>query len=176
MSHSALILLIGISFVFVFGATGQGRKTRREAYGVERANQVEMLLRSLFPGAQVEWSPALAVRDQSGTKTSVDLGDFAITKQSDGSVNGVALLELGSAKAEHIERVKRFQAAGAPVFTTTIVVFRASPSGQIADLRKVVLDPNDPLTKIGVFGVQHWPEGGWPVLRIHYASLIFSSW
>jgi hypothetical protein len=96
----------------VLGATGQGPKTRREAYGAEPANQVEMLLRSLFPRAQVEWSPVLAVRDQSGTTTSVDLGDFAVTKQSDGSVNGVALLELGSAKAEHIERAKKFQAAG----------------------------------------------------------------
>jgi hypothetical protein len=35
---------------------GQKPRNRREAFGLERAAQVEDLLQMLFPGASIEWS------------------------------------------------------------------------------------------------------------------------
>jgi hypothetical protein len=165
-----LIACIGISIATA--AYGQPVKGRREAYGAERAGEVETLLHSLFPNAKVEWDPVLAIREGSAPPTPVDLGNFTATRESDGAISGVAELEVGTAKAGHIEKLKKFQPSEGRVFTTTMVAFRAAPSGQAVEIKKVALDPYDPLTRITWFEVKSWPAGGWPVLRLRYESYI----
>lgn len=147
-------------------------KGRRDAYGSQRAGQAEELLRSLYPGAKVEWEPILAIRKSSGEVLPVDLGNFATVNHEDGTSEGVAGLEVGRDKLEHIKKLTNFQETEARAYTTMFVVFRTNASGHINDLKKVVLDPSDPLTKIDWFEVHSWPARGWPVLRVRYTSYL----
>jgi len=146
--------------------------TRRQAVGDQRAGQIEALLHALLPGAIVEWNPQLAIRVGSGPATRVDVGDFAVTRQPDGMSDGVALVELGSAKADYIAKLGRFQASNAETFTTTIVAFRLDSSGKVSDLKQVLVDPTGPVSKVNWFEVKTWPVGKWPVLRLRYSSYI----
>jgi hypothetical protein len=154
---------------------GQAVKSRRDAYGVERAGQVEALLHALFPHARVEWDPVLAIRQGSGPAMPVDVGNFVATRGDDGSLNGVTSLELGTAKASHIDKIKKFQSSDGQAFDTTMVAFRLPPSGHPMELKKVALDPYEPLTKITWFEVKSWPSAGWPVLRLRYESYTYSA-
>ena len=143
---------------------------RREAFGADRAEEVEALLHALFPDARVQWDPILAIRRGSAAPEPVDLGDFTATREADGSFHGVAMLEVGSAKTDHIEKLKRFQASDVGNFETTIVAFRTAASGRGMETKKMRLDPYDPLTKVNWFEVRNWPSGAWPLLRLRYES------
>ncbi|HVI06840.1 MAG TPA: hypothetical protein VND65_00955, partial [Candidatus Binatia bacterium] len=147
-------------------------KGRRAAFGIERAEEVETLLHTLFPGSAVQWDPFLAIRRGGGPPEPVDLGNFTATREPDGSFYGVALLEVGSAKSDHIEKLKKFRASDAGKFQTSFVAFRSNSSGKDLEIKKVPLDPNDPLTRVTWFEVQKWPAGSWPTLRVHYESYI----
>jgi len=148
---------------------GQTVSSRRDAFGSERAGQVEQLLAALFPGKKVEWEPVLGIRSASGV-VPVDLGNFTTTQQSDGTTAGVAALEVGTNKSEHIKELHKSPQTKAAPYTSTIVVFRIDSSNRISAIKKVSLDPSDPLTKINWFEVHSWPAGKWPVLRIRYTS------
>jgi hypothetical protein len=163
----ALIVAFGISASAVYS---QEIKSRRDAVGPAIATLTETLLYSLFPGAKVQWDPVLTIREGSGPSEPVDLGDFTAHRLDDGSTGGVAMLEVGSAKAEHIQKLKKFQSADGAHFETTIVAFRIPPSGSGMEIKKIPLDPYDRLTKINWFEVQKWPPGGWPVLHLRYES------
>jgi hypothetical protein len=164
------VLMVGIGISVAAAGYAQEVKTRREAYGAERAGQVETLLHALFPNDKVEWDPVLAIRQGSGTLMPVDLGNFVATRHEDGSTSGVTALEVGTAKARHLEKIKKFQSSDGSVFSTTMVAFRTPASGQPLEIKKVPLDPYDPLTRITWFEVKSWPAGGWPVLRLRYES------
>ncbi len=163
----ALIVALGIS---ASAARSQEIKSRRDAVGPAIATLTETLLHSLFPGAAVQWDPVLAIREGSGPSEPVDLGDFTAHRLDDGSTGGVAMLEVGSAKADHIEKLKKFQVSDVGNFETTIVAFRIPPSGSGMEIKKIPLDPYDRLTKINWFEVQKWLPGGWPVLHLRYES------
>lgn len=163
----ALIVAFGIS---ASAAYSQEIKSRRDAVGPAIATLTETLLHSLFPGAKVQWDPVLTIREGSGPSEPVDLGDFTAHRLDDGSTGGVAMLEVGSAKAEHIQKLKKFQSADGAHFETTIVAFRIPPSGSGMEIKKIPLDPYDRLTKINWFEVQTWLPGGWPVLHLRYES------
>jgi hypothetical protein len=161
-----------LTLVCLIPALGHAQisKGRRSAFGSQRAGQAEELLKSLYPGAKVEWEPVLAIRQISGEVLPVDLGNFATVNHEDGSSEGVAALEVGRDKLEHIKKLTNFQETEARAYTTMFVVFRTNASGHVSDLRKVILDPSDRLTKIGWFEIHNWPEGSWPVLRVAYTS------
>jgi hypothetical protein len=161
------LVAFGISASAVYP---QEIKSRRDAVGPAIATLTEALLHSLFPGAKVQWDPVLTIREGSGPSEPVDLGDFTAHRLDDGSTGGVAMLEVGSAKAEHIQKLKKFQSADGAHFETTIVAFRIPPSGSGMEIKKIPLDPYDPLTKINWFEVQTWLPGGWPVLHLRYES------
>lgn len=166
-------ILCGIFVAIAASASAsysQEIKSRRDAVGPAIATLTETLLHSLFPGAKVQWDPVLTIRVGSGPSEPVDLGDFTAHRLDDGSTGGVAMLEVGSAKAEHIQRLKKFQWSDGSHFETTIVAFRIPSSGSGIEIKKIPLDPYDPLTKINWFEVQNWVPGGWPVLHVRYES------
>ncbi|HKH98051.1 MAG TPA: hypothetical protein VJ999_03000 [Candidatus Sulfotelmatobacter sp.] len=163
----ALIVAFGIS---ASAGYSQEVKSRRDAFGADRADEVEALLHALFPDAKVQWDPVLAIRRGSAAPEPVDLGDFTATREADGHFQGVAMLEVGSAKTDHIEKLKKFQLSDVGKFETAIVAFRTTPSGRRLETKKLPLDPNDPLTRLSWFEVRNWPSGGWPLLRLRYAS------
>src|SRR5437868_6257515 len=84
-------------------------KSRRKAYGIERAQEVEALLHSLYPNGLIEWDPVLAIREGSGVPTPVDVGNFVTRHERDGSVLGVTTLEVGRSKSDHIEKLRSFR-------------------------------------------------------------------
>jgi hypothetical protein len=165
-----ILVVIAAIAVSASAAYSQEIKSRRDAVGPAIARLTETLLHSLFPGAKVQWDPVLTIREGSGPNEPVDLGDFTAHRLDDGSTGGVAMLEVGSAKAEHIKKLKKFQSADGAQFETTIVAFRIPPSGSGMEIKKIPLDPYDRLTKINWFEVQKWLPGGWPVLHLRYES------
>jgi len=171
----SLTVALGILFVLAPPLNAQAPKTRREALGSQRATQMETLLQSLYPGATVEWEPELAVRLGSQAPIPIDVGDFKVNSQPDGSLTIATVVEAGTAKRDYIEKVKKFQVTSPQAFTSTIVVLRTDASGKTVDLKKAVLDPNDPVTKINWFEVQKWSPTGWPVLRLAYESYTLGS-
>ncbi len=165
---SVILILVTISISAMNVA--QEVKSRRQAYGVERAGEVEALLHSLYPNAVVEWDPVLAIRQGSGASTPVDVGNFVTRHEPDGSVLGATMLEVGDAKRSHIEKLKSFRVSDIPTFTTTMIAFRIHRSGQPVEVKKILLDPYDPLSRVTWFEVKNWPVGGWPQLRLRYES------
>jgi hypothetical protein len=171
---SFTVLAVSVAIFISTAGYGFGQraeiKGRRAAYGAERAGQVETLLHALFPGAKVDWDPVLTITEGSQPPTPVDVGNFVATRHSDGSVTGVTALEVGTAKETHIQKLKAFQSSGGSTFTTTMVAFQIPPSGQPVEIKKVLVDPYEPLTRITWFEVKNWPAGGWPQLHLHYQS------
>ena len=164
--------LVISSFFIAPVVSSQRVKGRRAATGVERAAQVETVLKAIYPEAAFQWDPDLAIRVGSGPLTPVDLTGFTAARQSDGSVNGVTGIEVGTAKLDYIDKLKKLQSISTRNFQTTIVAFRIDSSGHISDLKKISLDPSDPITKIEWLAIQKWPVGGWPSLRLDYSSFI----
>lgn len=167
-----LTALYSIALIAASIADAQIIKSRRDAYGADRATRVETLLQALYPGAIVQWDPVLAIRDSSGALTAIDLGDLETTRRSDGSVTGVTVVEAGTAKADYIRNVTKFQPVEHQAFITKIIVFHDDSSGHVVNFKKIPVDSGDPLTKISWFDVQKWSDSGWPVLRLNYASYI----
>jgi hypothetical protein len=169
-------ILYGILFVIVAIAVtasagyAQAAKSRRDAVGPAIATLTETLLHNLFPGATLQWDPVLTIRVGNGPSEPVDLGDFTAHRLDDGSTGGVAMLEVGSAKATHIQKLKKFQSADGAHFDTTLVAFRIPSSGSGMEIKKMPLDPYDPLTKINWFEVDKWLPGGGPILHVRYES------
>jgi hypothetical protein len=157
MSRTSTILfaLFAAISVSASAAYSQEIKSRRDAVGPAKATLTETLLHNLFPDAKVQWDPVLTIREGSGPSEPVDLGDFTARQLDDGSTGGVAMLEVGSTKAEHIQKLKKFQSADVAHFETTIVAFRIPPSGLGMEIKKISLDPYDRLTKINWFEVQN---------------------
>jgi hypothetical protein len=170
-----VFVISGIVFCVAIVIQAQSRKGRRDAFGSERASYAEKLLEHVYSGAKVEWDPVLAIRQHSGELVPVDLGDFSTTRRSDGTTDGIALLEIGTDKSEYIKKLKKFQRNDTQTYTSQMVVFHMDPTGRISDLKKVRIDPNDPLTKIDWFEVQNWPANGWPIVRLRYTSYVPSS-
>jgi hypothetical protein len=165
-----LALVFGVSILHCASGAAQEIKGRREAFGRDRAAEVEALLHSLFPEARVEWDTVLAIRTGSDRPTPVDLGNYTSRRAEDGSIRGVAALEVGTTKLDYIEKLKKFGASIDQDFGSTIVAFRIAPSGSI-ETKKLPLDPYDPLTRIAWFEVRNF-SGEWPVLRLRYESYV----
>ncbi|HLW51419.1 MAG TPA: hypothetical protein VKW06_01130 [Candidatus Angelobacter sp.] len=145
-------------------------KSRREAMGEERASEVETLLSKLAPGSSVVWDPQLAIRVGSDQPIPIDMADFKVQPQADGSLWGVAALELGTAKKDYLAKLTKFQTVDSQSFATTLVVFRTNASGKtITDWKKFDLAPPG-LSRIQVLLVQDWPAGKWPVVSAQYTS------
>jgi hypothetical protein len=170
-----VFVISGVVFCAAIVIQAQSRKGRRDAFGSERAIYAEKLLEHVYSGAKVEWDPILAIRQHSGELVPVDLGNFSTTRRSDGTTDGIALLEIGTDKSEHIKKLKKFQRSDTQTYTSQIAVFRLDPAGRISDLKKVRIDPDDPLTRIDWFEVQNWPANGWPIVRLSYTSYVVSS-
>lgn len=165
--------MLGLTLLFLSpNVRGQRARGRRAATGAERASQVEKVLEALYPGATVGWDPDLAVRVGAGPPIPVQLRGFTAVRQRDGTVEGVTAVEAGTAKRDYIEKLKEFQAVRTQTFGTTIVVFRMDSSGNITAMKKLGLDPVQPITQIEWFSVQSWSAEGWPVLRLDYNSYI----
>lgn len=169
MTRNAIVLAFFLAIRILWSTPGPAQeiKSRRDAFGHDQAIEVEILLHSLFPDAIVQWDPVLAIR-RSGRVTPVDLGNYTSRREEDGSVRGVALMELGTAKPDYIGKLKEFRASDEQTFPSSIVAFHIAPTGAI-ETKKVSLDPNDSLTRIAWFEVKSY-AGEWPVLQLRYES------
>lgn len=174
LRFSAVVLILMTISISAMNVAQEVR-SRRQAYGVKRAEEVEALLRRLYPNAVIEWDPVLAIRQGSGAPEPVDMGNFVTRHEPDGSVLGVTALEVGRAKNDRLEKLKNFRASEIPTFTTMMIAFQMPRSGQPLDIKKVLLDPYDPLSRVTWFEVRNWPAGGWPELRLRYESYKISS-
>lgn len=167
--RKALLAMCGLLVVSVQFLYGQA-KSHREAMGEENASEVEAVLRGSFPGATVVWDPQLAVQIGSQKPTPVDMAGFKVIPQPDGSLRGVTVFELGTAKKDYLAKIEGFAPPDSQAFPTTIVVFRIDSSHNLIDLKKFNLDLADPLNRIQTLSVQAWPGTNLPVLRIGYVS------
>ena len=117
------------AFMLAPFVSSQIPKGRRQAYGEKRANHVETLLRGLYPGASVQWDPELAIRVGLENPIPVDIGDFKSNELNDGSLTAVTVVELGTAKHDYIEKMKKFEPTARQAFGSTLVVFQINSAG-----------------------------------------------
>lgn len=145
-------------------------KSRRAAMGDERAAEVETLLTTISSGATVVWDPELAIRAGSQL-IPVDMEEFKVTPQADGSLWGVAAFELGPSKKDYLSQLKKFQPVNSQSFPTTLVVFRTNSSRRtITAWKKFDLTPSGQLSRVQVLHVQNWTAAQWPVVSVQYTS------
>lgn len=145
-------------------------KSRRAAMGDERAAEVETLLTTISPGATVIWDPELAIRVGSQL-IPVDMEEFKVTPQADGSLWGVAAFELGPSKKDYLSQLKKFQPVNSQSFPTTLVVFRTDSSRRtITAWKKFDLTPSGQPSRVQILHVQNWPATQWPAVSVQYTS------
>jgi hypothetical protein len=101
-----VFVISGIVFCVAIVIQAQSRKGRRDAFGSDRASYAEKLLEHVYSGAKVEWDPVLAIRQHSGELVPVDLGNFSTIRRSNGTTDGIALLEIGTDKSEYIKTIR----------------------------------------------------------------------
>ena len=61
---------------------------RRKAYGEMRASVMESLLQTLYPGAVVQWDPALTVQIPGEKPRMVDVGGLHARQRRYGGTRG----------------------------------------------------------------------------------------
>ena len=143
---------------------GQSQKSNRESFGDVRANIMESLLVTVFPGARFRWSPDLQIEHSSGIFSDVQFPGFTFSIAPDGSLYGASGIELAHAKEQAIFLSKQLRQPNHKHFASTIVVFRATIQGQVTKVRTLELDPEDPLAEVKLIHVTDWSNNPWPVL------------
>ncbi len=104
---------------------------RRKAYGEMRASVMESLLQTLYPGAVVQWDPALTVQIPGEKPRMVDVGVSMRGSAATGEPEGIASIEFEGLKQTFIFQAQSFQRSDRPNFLTELIVFRADMSGHI---------------------------------------------
>jgi hypothetical protein len=145
---------------------------RRKAYGEVRASVVESVLTTLYPGAAVQWDPALTVQLPGEKPRMVEVPVYVRGSVATGGLEGIATVELEGKKEKFIFDAEGFQRTDSPVFPTILVVFRADKAGHIEKFKKLMLDPGEPLTEIKNFSIQDWSQKEWPTLEVQYDTHI----
>lgn len=161
--------LVSALFLCAAAAAGQAHE-KRMAYGVERAGQLEAIVRTIAPGSSVSWDPHLTLRTAAGATTPLDVVSFLTSRQEDGSLVGVLAYELGTEKEEVLEKIQSFQPAAAKAAATSLALARVDAAGKVVSSKRIAVDPGDPLTKVESLDVLQWRPGGWPLLRLQYRS------
>jgi hypothetical protein len=147
---------------------------RRKAYGDDRASVAESVLTTLYPGAEVQWDPALTVLIP-GQKPHTAHVPVVVRGNEKGEMEGVASVEFDGEKEKFIFEAKHFQRRDNPAFSTVLVVFRADAAGRLKKYKKIILDPSQPVTELKTMSIQEWPAGKeWPTLIIQYDTHVAS--
>jgi hypothetical protein len=141
---------------------------RRKAYGV-RAPIMEAVLTTLYPGAQVQWDPALTVQIPGEKPRMVEVPVYMRGDAVSRGIVGIASIEFDGAKEQFIFQAKSFQRTDNPVLPTVLIVFRADTAYHLTKYKKVLLDPGQPLSELKTMSIQDWPsQKEWPTLDIQY--------
>lgn len=147
---------------------------RRNAYGEARASVIESVLKTLYPGATVEWDPYLTVQRPGEKPRMVQVPVYVKGSTTTGGLEGVASVEFEGEKEKYIFEARGFQRSDSRTFNTLLVVFRADAAGRIERYKKLILDPGEPLTEIKTLSVQEWSQKEWPTLEIQYDTHVIS--
>ncbi|MGA3195029.1 MAG: hypothetical protein ABSD39_08480 [Terriglobales bacterium] len=159
----------GLFLLFTLAATCCAQMKpgdRRKAYGEARASVIESLLTTLYPGAVVQWDPALTVQVSGGTPRMVEV-PVSVRGSATGGMEGVASIEFEGRRQQYIFEAQGFRRTDPPAFPTVLYVFRADRTGHIERYKEVALDPDEPLTELKNASLQSWQKE-WPVLDIRY--------
>jgi hypothetical protein len=140
---------------------------RRQAYGEVRASIIESVLTTLYPNAHVQWEPDLTVQMPGQEARRVQVPVY-VRGNADGGLEGVASVELDGEKERFIFDARGFSRTEHPPFSTIVIAFRANTSGHIERAKRILLDPNEPLTEIKTLSIQDWSQQEWPVLEVQY--------
>ena len=168
-----IILFLVLLAPMLLGQTGnQSPKTNRGSFGDVRANIMESLLATAFPGSPFRWSPDLQIEHSAGIFSDVQFPGFTFSIAPDGSIYGASGIELAHAKEQAIFLSKQLRQPNHKHFASTIAVFRATIQGQVTRARTFELDPEDPLAEVKLIHVTDWSKNPWPVLQIQYISHI----
>lgn len=165
----ALIVAIVVLLIsYEIGVAQMKPGDRRKAYGEMRASVMESLLQTLYPGAVVQWDPALTVQIPGEKPRMVDVGVSMRGSAATGEPEGIASIEFEGLKQTFIFQAQSFQRSDRPNFLTELIVFRADMSGHIQRYKKVLLDPEEPLTELKTMSIKDWSTTEWPTLEIQY--------
>lgn len=169
MSLKFLLIALGVSLVGALAGLAQMKPgDRRKAYGV-RAPIMEAVLAALYPGAQVQWDPALTVQIPGQKPRMVEV---PVSLQGDPvtrGIMGVASIEFDGAKEQFIFQAQSFRRTDNPVFPTVLIVFRADTAFHLTKYKKLFLDPGQPCSELKTMSIQDWPaQKEWPTVAIQY--------
>jgi hypothetical protein len=93
---------------------------RREAYGEARASVIESVLTTLYPGAQVQWDPALMVKIPGQQPRIVDVAVY-VRGAAAGGAEGIASVEFEKKKEQFIFDAQGFRRTDSAVFPTVLL-------------------------------------------------------
>jgi hypothetical protein len=166
LNRSRVILAV----LLVAGVTSSAQMKpgdRRKAYGDSRAAVAESVLTALYPGAEVQWDPALTVLIPGQKPHTADV-PVVVRGNEQGELEGVASVELDGQKQKFIFEAKDFQRRDRPALSTVLVVFRADATGRLTKYKKIILDPRQ-LTELKTMTIKDWPaDKEWPTLVVQY--------
>jgi hypothetical protein len=147
-----------VAFVLTAGAMiAQTSESWRRSFPEPNATIRESLLRALFPGADLKWSPNLTVEIAGIGPQEVQFAGFTFLPSDDGNLNGATGIDLGASKDDYIFKSRNLHHDGSQSFPADLIVFRATRSGQVLAVKKFSLDPSDELTKIKSIQLSKWP-------------------
>lgn len=170
-SQLAFVLVLIVAGT-VFGQMRPG--ARRRAYGDTRASVIESLLTTFYPGAQVQWDPALMVQLPGASPHLVQVPVY-IRGAATGGLEGVASIEWQKQKETFIYNAKHFKPNGKKeLLSTQLIIFRADLKGHLTTYKTIDLDPLDNFTEIKTFSIEDWSDKAWPTLHVQYDSHIVS--
>lgn len=138
----------------------------RRAYGDARASVIESVLTTVYPEAQVQWDPQLAIQFPNQPPRMVQVPVY-VRGSAVGGLEGVATIDFERRKEQYIYEAENFRRNDRPSLPTELIVFRADTAGHIQNYKRVMLDEGEPVTELKTMSIQDWRQE-WPLLEIQY--------
>lgn len=144
-----------------------------DAKPTARAPLTEAVLGALYPGAQVQWDPALTVQIPGQKPRVVEVPLYMRGDAVSRGIVGIASIEFDGAKEQFIFEAQSFQRTDNPILPTVLVVFRADNAFHLMKYKRLLLDPGEPCSELKTMSIRDWPsQKEWPTLDIQYDTHI----
>ena len=157
---------VGLLF---FAVAGSASADPRQAFGVERAQAVEAVVAHIYPGAHVEWAPALALVRNDGTRELLQISDMALRAEPAGFTVLIPL-EFPDTDATLEAQMGRFEVPAGRT-KNELVAAKLSSAFAVTEIRRGSIPDSATTTEIVSVNFVVFPlNAAWPDANLEYAA------